>query len=53
MADVMLPNAVLRLLFLAVEEVMGQSGINAMLNASGLQRFIGNYPPDNMDDEVP
>jgi len=53
MAEVLLPNAALRTLFLAVEEVMGEKGMNAMLNAAGLQRFIGNYPPDNLADEVP
>ncbi|MBU0495245.1 MAG: 4-vinyl reductase [Chloroflexi bacterium] len=53
MAEVMLPNAALRTLLLAVEEVMGDKGTSAMLNAAGLQRFVGNYPPDNMNDEVP
>jgi len=53
MAEVILPNAALRTLLLAVEEVMGEKGMNAMLNAAGLQRFIGNYPPDNMNDQIP
>lgn len=53
MTELLLPNAALRTLFLAVEEVMGEKGTNAMLNAAGLQRFIGNYPPDDLDDAVP
>jgi len=53
MTKLLLPNAALRTLLLAVEEVMGDKGISAMLNAAGLQRFVGNYPPDNMNYEVP
>ncbi|MGC8878338.1 MAG: V4R domain-containing protein [Anaerolineae bacterium] len=45
--DRMLPNAALRTLFMAIEEVMGSNGMRAMLKASGLERFIDNYPPNN------
>jgi predicted hydrocarbon binding protein len=44
-----LPNAVLRLLFLSAEEVMGAEGMKAMLNGAGLAQFIGHYPPDNLE----
>jgi predicted hydrocarbon binding protein len=53
MSDPMLPNASLRVLFLSMEEVMGQHGVNAVLNASGLTRFVNNYPPNNLDSCVP
>jgi bacteriochlorophyll 4-vinyl reductase len=49
----MLPNASLRVLFLSVEEVMGQHGLNATLNASGLSRFVGHYPPNDLEPCVP
>ena len=53
MSDSMLPNATLRVLFLSMEEVMGQHGVNAVLNASGLTRFVSNYPPSNLEACVP
>ncbi len=53
MTDPMLPNASLRVLFLSMEEVMGQHGVNAVLNASGLTRFINHYPSNNLEPCVP
>ena len=49
MSGPMLPNATLRVLFLSMEEVMGQHGVNAVLNSAGLSRFVKNYPPSNLD----
>lgn len=45
-------NAALRTLFLAIEDVMGEKGIKAVLNFGGLKRFIGNYPPNNLEQQV-
>lgn len=45
------PNKFARITIEAMEEVMGQNGLNAILNLSGLSRFIGNYPPDNLEKE--
>jgi len=45
-------NAALRTLFLAIEQVMGQNGIKAVLNFGGLKRFIANYPPNNLSEDV-
>jgi predicted hydrocarbon binding protein len=47
-----MPNAALRTLFLAIEEVMGENGAKAVLNLAGLQSYIGNYPPNSVDMEV-
>ncbi len=47
-----MPNAALRTLFLAIEEVMGKNGTNAILNLSGLRNYIDNYPPNNLDQDV-
>jgi predicted hydrocarbon binding protein len=47
-----MPNAALRVLFEAIEEVMGENGVKAVLNAGGLQRYINNYPPANTKMEV-
>lgn len=42
------PNAGLRLLLLSVEKVTGEKGVNALLNASGLHKYVGNFPPNDM-----
>ena len=33
----------------SLEEVMGKNGLNAILNLAGLNHYIVNYPPDNLD----
>lgn len=53
MSNPMLPNASLRMLFLSMEDVMGQHGVNAVLNATSLSRFAGNYPPADLKPSVP
>ncbi|MCG3208079.1 MAG: hypothetical protein FOGNACKC_01680 [Anaerolineae bacterium] len=47
-----LPNAALRVLLEAIEDVMGENGTKAVLNAGGLSRYIGNYPPKNLEMEA-
>jgi predicted hydrocarbon binding protein len=44
-----MPNANLRVLLVAIEEVMGENGAKAVLNSGGLGHFIGNYPPNNTE----
>jgi len=39
------PNRLGRMMLLAFEEVIGKSGINALLNLSLLPHLIDNYPP--------
>jgi predicted hydrocarbon binding protein len=43
------PNKMGRLVLLAMEEIIGRTGLNAILNLSGLSQFINNYPPNNLD----
>lgn len=47
-----LPNAALRVLLDAIEEVMGANGTKAVLNAGGLKQYIDNFPPKNLDMEA-
>lgn len=47
--DRMMPNDALRLLFLAIEEVMGADGMKAVLRGARLERYMGNYPPKNLE----
>ena len=48
----LMPNAALRVLLDAIEEVMGENGTKAVLNAGGLSNYIDNYPPKNLDMEA-
>ena len=50
--DRLMPNANLRILFEAIEEVMGENGAKAVLKSGGLGRFVDNYPPDNTELEA-
>ena len=52
MTDRPYTNVGLRTFLLAMEEVLGEKGVTAMLNAAGLPQYIGNYPPDNLEQEV-
>jgi predicted hydrocarbon binding protein len=44
-----MPNAALRVLLEAIEEVMGVNGTKAVLNAGGLSRYIDNFPPKDLN----
>ncbi len=43
------PNKMGRILLLAMEEVMGRNGINALLNLVNFKHLLENYPPNNFD----
>ena len=43
------PNKLGRNYLLSLEDVMGKSGLNAVLNLTKLRHLINNYPPDNLD----
>ncbi len=45
------PNKIARIYLMAMEDVMGKNGINAVLNMAKLGHLIDNYPPDNLDRE--
>lgn len=42
------PNRIVRYVFRAMDDVMGQSGLNAILGLGKLDAYIGNPPPDNL-----
>lgn len=42
-------NKFARIYIEALKEIMGQNGLNAVLNYAGLSSLVDNYPPDNMD----
>jgi hypothetical protein len=43
------PNKIARIYLLAMEEIMGKNGLNAVLNMAKLSHVIDNYPSDNLD----
>ena len=42
-----------RILLLAMEEVLGRSGLNAVLRLASLDHLIGDYPPNTLDRAFP
>ena len=42
-------NALVRQALVAAQEVMGENGLNAVLRSSGLDQFINNLPPDDLN----
>jgi predicted hydrocarbon binding protein len=47
--DRAMPNDALRLLLMAIEDVMGPEGMKAVLHGAKLAQYIGNYPPKNLE----
>ncbi|MEM9951065.1 MAG: V4R domain-containing protein [Chloroflexota bacterium] len=45
------PNKFALITIQAMEEVMGENGLKAILNLAGLPHLIGNYPQDNLEKE--
>lgn len=45
------PNKFARITLMAMEDVMGKNGLNAIFNMAGLTALIDNYPPDNLERE--
>jgi hypothetical protein len=50
--DTMIVNALVRQALTSVQEVMGENGLNAVLRASGLERFVGNFPPNDLEPSI-
>ena len=45
------PNKWGRVMLTSADDVMGEKGVSALLNMAKMEKFIGNYPPDNMKKE--
>src|SRR3989337_1771776 len=50
--DAMIVNALVRQALTSAQEVMGENGLNGVLRTSGLERFIGSFPPDNLEPSI-
>ncbi len=47
------PNRMGRVVLLAMEEILGHSGVNAVLHLADLPSYINDYPPYNQDLKFP
>jgi hypothetical protein len=50
--DAVIVNTLVRQALVSAEEVMGENGLNTVLRTSGLERYIGNFPPDNLEPAI-
>jgi len=50
--DAVIVNALVRQALVSAQEVMGENGLNVVLRTSGLERFIGNFPPDALNPAI-
>jgi predicted hydrocarbon binding protein len=50
--DATIINSLVRQALVSAQEVMGDNGLNAVLRTSGLERFIGNFPPNNLEPSI-
>jgi len=46
------PNKMVRIMLLAMEEVMGRNGVNAILNLARLKYLVNSYPSNNFDRQI-
>src|SRR5512135_1315197 len=46
-------NSLVRQALCSAQEVMGDNGLNAVLRTTGLERFIGSFPPNNLEPSIP
>jgi predicted hydrocarbon binding protein len=51
--DAVVVNTLVRQALTSTQEVMGENGLNVVLRSSGLERFIGNFPPDDLQPAIP
>ncbi len=50
--DAIMVNALVRQALIAAQEVIGENGLNTVLRTSGLERFIGNFPPNDLQPAI-
>src|SRR5512133_1660836 len=50
--DSVIVNGIVRQALVSAEEVMGANGLHAVLRSSGLERFVGNLPPNDMQPSI-
>ena len=51
-ADSMIINSLVRQALTSAQEVMGDNGLNTVLRTCGLERFVGNFPPNDLQPSI-
>lgn len=50
--DSMIINSLVRQALTSAQEVMGDNGLATVLKTCGLERFVGNFPPNNLEPAI-
>ena len=50
--DATIINSLGRQALVSAQEVMGDNGLNTVLRTCGLERFVGNFPPNNLEPSI-
>lgn len=50
--DAVIINSLVRQALISMQEVMGDNGLNAVLKSCGLERFAGNFPPNDLEPSI-
>ena len=50
--DAVIINSLVRQALTSMQEVMGDNGLNAVLKSCGLERFAGNFPPNDLQPSI-
>ena len=50
--DAVIINSIVRQALTSMQEVMGENGLNAVLKSCGLDDFVGNFPPNDLQPSI-
>jgi hypothetical protein len=50
--DAVIVNSLVRQALTSMQDVMGDNGLNAVLKSCGLERFVGNVPPNDLEPAI-
>ena len=50
--DAVIVNSLVRQALTSMQDVMGDNGLNAVLKSCGLERFVGNFPPNDLEPAI-
>ena len=50
--DAMIINSLMRQALTSMQDVMGENGLSAVLKTCGLEKFVGNFPPNNLEPSI-
>jgi len=50
--DATIINSLVRQALTSMQEVMGENGLNAVLKSCDLDRFVGNFPPNDLEPSI-